>query len=58
MTPESGDRGELIDLIMRLRNASQLGTIFVDEAHVFSTESDYRSAVRKIPALASIPTCP
>ena len=50
VTPEAVVQGsEVTELLTRLHSSGQLGKIFVDEAHMFSTECGYRPLYRQLP---------
>eukprot|EP00731_Ephydatia_muelleri_P032353 Em0023g860a len=55
VTPEGAESREFWNLIIQLHASNRLGVLFIDEAHVFSTECDYRPSVRRLTALASFP---
>ena len=66
ITPESGYGDNFTNLLGILYNGNQLGSIFIDEAHLFSTDSHYRPALlnqkylRKfpVPLISLTATCP
>ena len=55
VTPETACTNGFRELLMRLQHGNQLGKIFVDEAHVYSTDCDYRPALRQLPTLGTHP---
>ena len=55
VTPEGAESRQFWNLIIQLHASNRLGVLFIDEAHVFSTECDYRPSVRRLTALASFP---
>ena len=55
LTPEAVISQEGSELIMRLYGADQLGKIFVDEVHLFSTDGEFRPMFRQLPTLRFMP---
>ena len=48
LTPEALAGGATRDALLQLHSSNQLGRIYVDEAHTYSTESSYRPTVRQL----------
>ena len=55
VTPEAVTRDGFRDKIISLYMAKQLGKIFIDEAHLYCTESEFRPMFRELPKLAFLP---
>ena len=55
LTPEAAVSQGGSELIMRLYSANQLGKIFIDKAHLFSTDRDFRPMFRQLPTLRFVP---
>jgi superfamily II DNA helicase RecQ len=55
ITPEGVVANEVKEMMIKLYSSNQLGRIFVDEAHLFSTDYDYRPSLRQLPLLAFLP---
>lgn len=51
MTPEAAITNEFQQTVTKLHFYKQLGKIFIDEAHLFSTKGDYRPTFRQLPLL-------
>ena len=55
VTPEAAAADAVRDQIIHLYSRKQMGAIFVDEAHLFSTQSQFRPTFRQLPELKCIP---
>ena len=55
VTPEAAAGEAVRDQIIHLYSRKQLGAIFLDEAHLFSTQSQFRPTFRQLPELKCIP---
>ena len=55
VTPEAAVGAQFRKLLMNLCCADRLGRIFVDEAHLFPTDSKFRPAFRQLPQLTFMP---
>lgn len=56
VTPEGALSSEVRNLLIRLHSSDRLGVIFIDEAHVFSTECEYRPRIRLLPQIGFLPS--
>ena len=55
ITPEGAESSRLRTFIVHLHASNRLGSVFIDEAHIFSTECDFRPCVRRLPEMAFLP---
>ena len=55
VTPKAAVGAQFRKLLMNLCCADRLGRIFVNEAHLFSTDGKFRPAFRKLPQLTFVP---
>ena len=55
VTPEGAESATFRNTAINLHATNRLDTIFIDEAHVFSTDRDFRPSVRRLPELTFLP---
>ena len=49
ITPEVAMQNVTTDAIFKLQYSNRLGKIFINEAHLFATEGDFRPSFRQLP---------